>query len=245
MELPGFDILADTPHFIAIDKPSGMLSIPNRDQSEVSLREILDDALGKVYTVHRLDRDTSGAIVFAKDQETHKFLSSAFEGREVRKFYLGFVLGQPPEATGSIDGPIMENPHKLGTMMVHAKGKPSLTDYTVLESFGILSLVRFQIHTGRTHQVRVHAKDMGHPIAVDPVYGDGQPVFLSSFKRKYKMSKYQEEEKPLLSRLALHAWKIGFTGPEGTEWEIESPLPRDMNALLKQLRKWRGQPAKD
>ncbi|HTJ14219.1 MAG TPA: RluA family pseudouridine synthase [Dinghuibacter sp.] len=245
MELSGFDILADTPQFIAIDKPSGLLSIPNRDQSEVSLRELLDDALGKVYTVHRLDRDTSGVIVFAKDPETHKYLSAEFEGRAVRKYYLGFVLGQPPAPAGSIDGPIMENPHRLGTMIVHAKGKPSLTDYTVLESFGVLSLVQFQIHTGRTHQVRVHARDMGHPIAVDPVYGDGQPVFLSSIKRKYKMSKYQEEEKPLFARLALHAWKIGFTDAGGREWEIESPLPRDMNALLKQLRKWKGQTAKD
>jgi 23S rRNA pseudouridine1911/1915/1917 synthase len=240
VNLPGFDILADTPHFIAIDKPSGLLSIPNRDQSEVSLREILDDALGKAYTVHRLDRDTSGVIIFAKDPVTHQYLSSQFEGRDVRKYYMGFVLGTPPVPTGSIDGAIMENPHQRGTMMIHSKGKPSLTDYTVLESFGILSLVQFQIHSGRTHQVRVHAKDMGHPIAVDPLYGDGQPIFVSSFKKKYKLSKYQEEEKPLLSRLALHAWKIGFTDADGKDWEIEAPLPRDMNALLKQLRKWKG-----
>lgn len=234
------DILADTPQFVAIHKPSGMLSIPDREQSEVSLREMLDEAYGKVFTVHRLDRDTSGVILFAKNSAAHQYFSAQFEGREVHKYYLGFVHGQPQETSGSIDGPIMENPAKRGTMMIHTKGKPSLTDYTVVESFGILSLVQFQIHTGRTHQVRVHSKDMGHPIAVDPVYGDGQPIMLSSIKRKFKLSKYEETERPLLGRLALHAWKIGFTDPDGKAWEIEAPMPKDMSALLNQLRKWKG-----
>jgi 23S rRNA pseudouridine955/2504/2580 synthase/23S rRNA pseudouridine1911/1915/1917 synthase len=236
----GLEILAETPQFIAVNKPSGLLSIPNREQSEVSLKEILDEAYGKVFTVHRLDRDTSGVILFARDSLTHQFLSARFEGREVNKYYLGFVHGRPPEEAGSIDGPILENPLKRGSMMVHTKGKPSLTDYKVVESFGILSLIQFQIHTGRTHQVRVHSKDLGHPIAADPLYGDGQPVLLSSIKRKFKLSKYEETEKPLLSRLALHAWKIGFTDPEGKDWEIEAPLPKDMAALLNQLRKWKG-----
>lgn len=239
MRRQGLEILVDTPQFVAINKPSGLLSIPNRDQSEVSLREALEGTYGKVFTVHRLDRDTSGVILFAKDAATHQYLSGKFEGREVRKYYLGFVHGQPPEVTGSIDGPIMENPMKRGSMMIHAKGKPSLTDYTVLESFGILSLVQFQIHTGRTHQVRVHSKDMGHPIVVDPLYGDGQPILLSSIKRKFKLSKYEETERPILGRLALHAWKIGFTDPEGKTWEIEAPVPKDMSALLNQLRKWK------
>ncbi|TDW99308.1 RluA family pseudouridine synthase [Dinghuibacter silviterrae] len=240
MQKKSIDILADTPSFIAVHKPSGMLSIPDREQTEVSLRELLNEAYGKVFTVHRLDRDTSGVIVFAKTAEAHQYFSAQFEGREVRKYYLGFVHGQPVQESGTIDGPIMENPQKRGSMIVHAKGKPSLTDYTVLESFGILSLVQFQIHTGRTHQVRVHSKDMGHPIVVDPLYGDGQPVLLSSIKRKFKLSKYEETERPLLGRLALHAWKIGFTDPEGQEWEIEAPLPKDMAALLNQLRKWKG-----
>lgn len=240
MRRQGLDILAETPQFIAVNKPSGLLSIPNREQSEVSLKEILDEVYGKVFTVHRLDRDTSGVILFARDAVAHQFLSARFEGREVSKYYLGFVHGQLPEETGSIDGPILENPLKRGSMMVHAKGKPSLTDYKVIESFGILSLVQFQIHTGRTHQVRVHSKDLGHPIAVDPLYGDGKPVLLSSIKRKFKLSKYEETEKPLLARLALHAWKIGFTDPEGKEWEVEAPLPKDMGALLNQLKKWKG-----
>jgi 23S rRNA pseudouridine955/2504/2580 synthase/23S rRNA pseudouridine1911/1915/1917 synthase len=100
--------------------------------------------------------------------------------------------------------------------------------------------VEFQIHTGRTHQIRVHVKDLGHPIAGDPIYGDGKPVLLSGIKRRFKLSKYAEEERPILNRLALHAWKLQFNDPEGRFWEIEAPLPKDMHALLQQLRKWKS-----
>jgi 23S rRNA pseudouridine1911/1915/1917 synthase len=134
----------------------------------------------------------------------------------------------------------MEHPLKKGTMMIHAKGKASSTDYRVLESFGILSLVEFDIHTGRTHQIRVHSKDLGNPIAVDPLYGDGQPILLSSIKRKFKLSKNEEEERPILNRLALHAFSLKFTDPDGKIWEIEAPMPKDMSALLQQLRKWKS-----
>jgi len=237
---PGLEILADTEQFVVVNKPSGMLSIPDRNNTDLSLKQLLDLQYGKVFTVHRLDRDTSGVIVYAKDEETHKFLSRQFEGRQVKKHYRGFIHGQPLSPSGSLDGPIMEHPVKLGTMIVHAKGKASLTEYEVLESFGILSYVEFQIHTGRTHQIRVHVKDLGHPIASDPIYGDGQPVFLSAIKRKFKLSKYTEEERPILKRLALHAWKLQFTDPLQKEWEIEAPLPKDMRVLLQQLRKWKG-----
>lgn len=240
MRPPGLEILADTPTFVVVNKPSGLLSIADRAGVDLSLKQLLDQQYGKVFTVHRLDRDTSGAIIFAKDEVTHQHLSRQFEGRQVKKYYRGFIHGQPPSPAGSMDGPIMEHPVKLGTMIVHAKGKASLTDYTVLESFGILSYVEFQIHTGRTHQIRVHVKDLGHPIAGDPIYGDGQPVFLSGIKRKFKLSKYMEEERPILGRLALHAWKLQFNDAEGHPWEIEAPLPKDMRALLQQLRKWRS-----
>ena len=240
MRNTGLEVLVDTPTFVAINKPSGLLSIADRRGTDASLKEILDATYGRVFTVHRLDRDTSGVILFAKDETTHQFLSRQFETRQVKKYYQGFIHGQPLSPSGSMDGAIMEHPVKLGTMVVHAKGKASLTDYTVLESFGILSLVEFQIHTGRTHQIRVHVKDLGHPIVGDPIYGDGQPVLLSTIKRKFKLSKHEEEERPILSRLALHAWKLQFTDADGQDWAIEAPLPKDMRALLQQLRKWKG-----
>lgn len=233
------DILAETPHFVAVNKPSGMLSIPDREKAEPSLKQWLDQRFGKVFTVHRLDRDTSGVIIFAKDAPMHQYLSGLFEGREVKKYYLGIIHGEPNAPNGDLDGPILENPARRGSMMVHAKGKPSLTTYTVLESFGLYSLVQFQIHTGRTHQIRVHSADMGHPVAVDPLYGAGESVLLSSFKRNFKLSKNVEEERPILGRLALHAWKLSLTDPDGQALEIEAPLPKDMSALLQQLRKWR------
>jgi 23S rRNA pseudouridine955/2504/2580 synthase/23S rRNA pseudouridine1911/1915/1917 synthase len=230
------DILADNDFFVAINKPSGLLSVPDRKQSEPSLKDILLARYGSIFTVHRLDKDTSGVIVFAKDDATHKQLSRLFEGREVEKFYLGLVNGSLFNPQGSIDAPIMQHPADNGTMIIHAKGKPSLTDYTVLEDFKLFSWVQFQIHTGRTHQIRVHMKHIGHSIVCDPLYGDGKPVYISSIKRNYKLSKKEEEERPMLGRLALHSHKLHFTLND-TAYHLEAETPKDMRALLQQLRK--------
>jgi 23S rRNA pseudouridine955/2504/2580 synthase/23S rRNA pseudouridine1911/1915/1917 synthase len=112
-----------------------------------------------------------------------------------------------------------------------------LTDYEVLEDFGIFSRVQFRIHTGRTHQIRVHMKDLGHPIVCDELYGDGKAVFVSSFKTKFNLSKKEEAERPILSRLALHAYQLKFTSINGDMIELEAPLPKDMKATLQQLEK--------
>ena len=233
-----FDILFEDDHLVAVNKPPGMLTLPDRHDGELlSLRGILQNRYGRLFVVHRLDKDTSGVIVFAKDEAIHKYMSSLFEGRSIHKEYMGIVHGTPDPAEGSIIEPIAEHPAKNGSMMVHHKGKPSHTDYRVIESFSKFSLVRFIIHTGRTHQIRVHCKFSGHPIACDPLYGDGKPVLVSSFKKKYKLSKDEEEEKPILSRLALHAQKLSFNNQKGEEISIEAPLPKDMRALLAQLRK--------
>ncbi len=214
-----------------------MLSIPDRTQSETSLKDLLIEKYGTIFTVHRLDKETSGIILFAKDEVTHKYLSKAFEDRSVAKYYLGLVYGVPAQRSGSIDGPIMEHPVHKGLMVVHAKGKPSLTDYEVQESFGKYSLVKFRIHTGRTHQVRVHAKNIGNPIACDPLYGDGSPVLVSSFKKKYKLSQHEEEERPILSRVALHSYQLIFTDAAGESYNLVAELPKDMRALVQQLKK--------
>jgi 23S rRNA pseudouridine1911/1915/1917 synthase len=126
---------------------------------------------------------------------------------------------------------------KKGTMVINRKGKESLTDYEVLQSFGIYSWVKFRIHTGRTHQIRVHMKEVGYPIVADPVYGDGKAVLLSSFKSKFKLSKNEEEERPILGRLALHAWQLKIVAPSGKTLELEAPLPKDLRATLQQLEK--------
>jgi len=172
-----------------------------------------------------------------KNAEAHKELSQLFEGRTIEKKYLGLVLGRP-EPNGSIDGSIMEHPVKKGQMYIHVKGKAALTTYEVVTYYKHYALVSFQIHTGRTHQIRVHAKHIGHPIIADEIYGDGVKLLLSSIKKKnFKLSKSEEEEKPLLARHALHAHTLKLVFKE-KEFAFEAPLPKDLAATIKQLDKW-------
>jgi 23S rRNA pseudouridine1911/1915/1917 synthase len=231
------DILFENDDFVAVNKPAGLLSIPAREGKEPSLKDILKEKYGSIFTVHRIDRDTSGVIVFAKNETTHKFLSQSFEGRSVEKVYAGIVNGVLSDKKGSIDAPVMEHPAKYGVMVINKKGKASLTDYEVLEEFGLYSLVQFRIHTGRTHQIRIHMQHIGHPIACDAVYGDGKPVLVSSFKKKFKLSKSEETERPILNRLGLHSYRLCFKDAAGQDIALEAPLPKDMRALLQQLRK--------
>lgn len=236
--MKGFTIIFENDDFIAIDKASGVLTIPDRhDDTQASLYKILNHKYGKIFIVHRLDRDTSGLILFAKNEATHKYLSQLFEQRRIEKNYLGIVRGSMPDKKGSINEAIAEHPFRKGEMAVSKKGKPSLTDYEVLKDHGIYSLVNFDIHSGRTHQIRVHAKFIGHPIVGDSVYGDGKPVLLSSFKKKYKLSQSAEEERPIINRLALHSHRLAFTDQQGQKHIIEAELPKDMKALLQQLKK--------
>ena len=230
-------IIFENDHFIVINKPAGMLSIPDRVQSEPSLKDMLIEKYGSIFTIHRLDKETSGIIMFARDEETHKYFSRQFEERTVEKFYLGLVHGSLSEKSGSINAPIMEHPVFKGQMVINQKGKASLTDYEELEILGKYSLVKFRIHTGRTHQIRVHAKHIGHPIVCDPVYGDGKPVLLSSIKKKFKLSRHDEEERPMLDRVALHSYELKFKDVAGKEYNLQAELPKDMRALKQQLRK--------
>lgn len=231
------DIIIENEDFVAINKPSGLLSIPDRAQTSVSLKDILKEKYGNIYTVHRLDKDTSGIIVFAKNEPAHKYLSDTFSGRSVNKFYYGIVYGSPPEDNGMINEAIAEHPAKKGKMMVNKKGKPSLTSWEKIESFGRFSLLKFQIFTGRTHQIRVHAEHAGFPIVCDLLYGDGKPVYLSSFKKKFNLGKNEFEERPLLNRLALHASSLEFEYAGGKQYTLEVPLPKDFQAFLNQCRK--------
>lgn len=231
-----FDIIFESDFLIAVNKPAGLLSIPDREGKEISLKQILLEKRDEIFTVHRLDKATSGVIVFAKNETTHKQLSQLFENRETEKIYFGLVHGSISTVKGKIDEPLMPHPSGNGKMMIHTKGKPSLTEYEVLENFKRFCWIKFKIHTGRTHQIRMHAQFIGHSILCDELYGDGKPVFLSSLKKKYNLSKNELEEKPILSRLALHSASLKFI-LNNEEYFFEAPLPKDLKALLQQLRK--------
>ena len=236
--LEAVSIVFENEKFVAINKPSGLLTIPDRhNESLNSIYKTLQQQYDKIFIVHRLDKDTSGIILFAKDEATHKFLSQLFEQRNVEKYYLGIIQGTLQDKKGIVEEPIMEHPIKKGIMVVHTKGKPSITEYEMVEDYGIYSLVQFKINTGRTHQIRVHMKHLGHPILCDEIYGDAKPILLSSFKKKFKLSRHDEEERPLLSRLALHSYQLKFKDLENQEFDLKAELPKDMRALLQQLKK--------
>lgn len=237
MQKNSFAIVLETDDFVVVNKPAGLLSIPDREGDEISLKKLLKEKYGEIYTIHRLDRDTSGLIVFAKNESSHKYFSGLFEERTVEKYYVGIVKGTLSEKSGVIDAPIAQHSMKSTQMIIHKRGKPSVTDYEVLEEFGKFSVLRFRIHTGRTHQIRVHMQHLGHPIVCDPIYGDGAPVLLSAVKKNYNLSKSELEERPILSRLALHAQKLVFEDRQGTMHTLEAEMPKDMRALLQQLRK--------
>lgn len=233
-------IVYETNDLIALNKPSGLLSIADREGKDISLKKILQEKFGTIFTVHRLDKDTSGIIVFAKNEQTHKQLSRQFENRQTEKIYLGLVTGTLLNKKGTIDAPIAEHPANNGIMIINNKGKEALTDYEVLEDFHIYSWVQFQIHTGRTHQIRVHMQDIGHPIVSDELYGDGKPVLVSSLKKKFNLSKNELEERPILNRLALHALRLKFTDNSGKAITLEAKIPKDLRAVLQQLKKWKS-----
>ncbi len=230
-------ILQETENWVAINKEAGVLSIPDREQSATSLKEMLQAAYGNIFTVHRLDRETSGVILFAKNEASHQYLSKQFEERSTEKKYNGLVLGKVYEEEGTIDVPIGQHPGKPGQMTVLRKGKPSVTLFKTLNSYNLYSWMEFTILTGRTHQIRVHMQHLGHPIVCDPYYGDGKPFLLSAIKKKFRLGKDELEERPLLNRLGLHAASLKFTDSNGQEVELHAPLPKDLRACLQQLEK--------
>ena len=225
---------------IIVNKPSGVLVLPDRfDANLLSLHRQLQAELGQqLFVVHRIDKDTSGLICFAKNEVAHRYMSMLFQEHQIAKYYAGIVNGRVSPESARIEAPIMEHPAVKGKMTTAAKGKPSVTDYLVVEQWSMYALMQFQIHTGRTHQIRVHMQSIGHPIVCDPIYSDGKPLLLSSIKRKYKQSQKEEEERPLLNRLALHAYKLSFRKENGEEVSVEAPLPKDMAACITQLNKW-------
>jgi 23S rRNA pseudouridine955/2504/2580 synthase/23S rRNA pseudouridine1911/1915/1917 synthase len=233
------ELIFSNDDLLAVNKPSGWLSIPDRhDPALPSIRKWLEGKGEQIFIVHRIDKDTSGLLLLARNEKAHKYYNSLFQNRSLEKHYFGLVTGAFIEEEGVYDQPIEEHPVIPGKMRVGRKGKAAITHYRVLERFRGYSWVAFQIETGRTHQIRVHLQNAGHALVCDPIYGSADPVLLSSFKKKFNLSKKEEEERPLMSRLALHASRVALTDLQGNPLTVEAPLAKDLDATLKQLRKW-------
>jgi 23S rRNA pseudouridine1911/1915/1917 synthase len=234
-----YKILLEDEHLLIAEKESGFLTIPDRYRPDIpNLYNSLQKDYGEIYIVHRLDKGTSGLVCFAKTREIHRLLNIQFEERQPVKRYYAIVKGTPFYMKGTIDAGL--SPNKEGGMHIDLKrGKPSVTNYKVIESFGGFSLVEATILTGRTHQIRVHLKHLGYPLAVDVAYTQKDALYLSEIKRRKFNLKKNTKERPLISRVPLHAYHLSFLHPVCDEKiSVESDLPKDMRALLNQLRKW-------
>jgi 23S rRNA pseudouridine1911/1915/1917 synthase len=252
------NVLHEDDDLLVIDKPAGLLVIPDRwDASKPTVVKLArayvqarasatGDAAAeppRIWVVHRLDRDTSGVLILAKSDRAHAALSRQFEQGKVQKTYLALVNGQGIRAEGIIRLPIGPHPHRPGMMAIRRRqGKSASTRYSVLERFRGYTLLDVRPLTGRSHQIRVHVQAIGHPLAIDPMYGSSEPLLLSALKPSYR-PKAGTAESPLMARLTLHAQALALTHPthgETCTWVAE--LPKDFAAVLRNLRRYRRLP---
>jgi RluA family pseudouridine synthase len=236
-------VLYSDDSIIVVDKPAGLLSVPDHwDPDAPVASSALAEEWGRLFVVHRLDKDTSGVLVYARNAEAHRALSEAFEARSVKKVYRALVHGLPVWEETSCELPLKPDGDRLHRTVVDAsRGKASATFFSVIARYsggasGGLAFVEAKPSTGRTHQIRVHLAALGHPCLCDPLYGDGKPLLLSKLKKRWKGDPL--DERPLLSRSALHALSVELAHPvTGAPLKLEAPLPKDMRAAMAQFEK--------
>jgi 23S rRNA pseudouridine1911/1915/1917 synthase len=224
---------------LVIDKPAGLVVHPGAGNTSGTLVNALLarvrdlSGIGGVLRpgiVHRLDRGTSGLLVVAKDDETHRALVRQFAGRRVEKEYLALVHGVPSRTSGEITAAIGRDPVHRKRMSTRApRGREARSSWTVAERFDGAALLRVRIHTGRTHQIRVHLASIGHPVAGDSTYGGSRTP--SSHKAAARLALAS------LERPALHSARLAFDHPvSGEHCVFEAPLPTDLENVLQALR---------
>ena len=183
--------------------------------------------------VHRLDRDTTGLLVVAKNDTAHRALAAQLQSRKLERRYSALVWGRPRLSPGRIEAPVGRHPRDRKKMGVVAGGRAALTHYQVAESFAFLSLLDLRLETGRTHQIRVHLQHLGNPVFGDPVYGGRSPIGGLQPAQRLRAA----ELLLLITRQALHARNLRFAHPRSGEWlEFSAPLPADMQTLIAAVR---------
>jgi 23S rRNA pseudouridine1911/1915/1917 synthase len=225
-------VLYEDADLVVIDKPAGLAVHPGAGRATGTLAHRLLDRYpemagvggpGRPGIVHRLDQGTSGALVVARTPASYARLARAFAVREVEKLYLGIVYGTPSPPAGTIAAPIGRHPQRRKEMTVRSGGRPARTDYRMLAAQAGISLLEMDLATGRTHQIRVHLKHLGHPLVGDPVYGEARWKGLP-----------RPVQAPLrdFPRPALHAWRLAFRHPgTGEPLAFEAPVPEDFKTL--------------
>ncbi|MFM9978932.1 MAG: RluA family pseudouridine synthase [Sphingomonadaceae bacterium] len=227
------NVVFEDEHLLIVDKPAGMVVHPAAGNADGTLvNALLHHCAGRLSgiggvarpgIVHRIDKDTSGLLVVAKNDRAHEGLSAQFARHSIDRGYRAIVAGRPT-ATGTIDAALARSPHDRKKVALVAGGKRAVTHFTLLKSLRDAALIECRLETGRTHQVRVHMTSIGHPLLGDPVYGRILPAHRPILKALS------------FRRQALHAARLGFVHPVTSEtWVFESEMPDDMQRLAREL----------
>ena len=246
--LPSLEILFNDPDLVAVNKPARLATIPGRVETDSVLQMIgrqlnlpssgIDDP--RIRVVHRLDKETSGVLLFAKTSAAQRHISHQFMNNTTAKEYLALVAGRPVENSGRIEADLAPHPNGSHRMaIVKHGGRPAVTEWIIEARFRDCTLLRVFPKTGKTHQIRVHLKYIGHPLLIDPLYNAPPPgtepgLFLSTFKRHYK-PKPGQQENSLIDRLTLHADRLMLDHPNGTRLTLHAPLHKDFRSAINVL----------
>ncbi len=236
MKFPKFSdlILFEDDDVMVVNKPANMSTLDDRSTFEPNLLRITKNYLEDAQICHRLDKETSGCVIIAKNPETYRAISMQFEHRQIDKTYHAVVHGNHQFHELEVNLPILNQ--GKDNVKIDREGKPALTYFTSLHHFKNFTLVKCKPVTGRMHQIRIHLATQRAVIAGDVMYG-GQFPMLSSIKKKFRMAK-NEEEQPIMKRFALHAHQVSFLKNDQQKVTITAPYPKDLDVFIKLLHKF-------